>query len=148
MFRRRGSDDPDRPVRFCREIRVHERERDAGPVCVLGAGTTGRGIAHACLVASRKVRLRETDTDALEDAVEEVRDRLDDDVDRGDLDEEAADAFARLTATDDVATAADGAAVVVETVPEGLDLKRAALSEAEAHAPEERCWRRTPRRFH
>ena len=98
-------------------------------VCVLGAGTTGRGIVRACVVAGHEVSLYDADAEALADAVEGV--------DRANLDETAAEgALGRLTATDDLATAVADAGVVIEAVPEDLDRKRSLVSEAEAHAPE------------
>lgn len=106
-------------------------DETTGPVCVLGAGTAGRGVTRACLIAGHEVRLY--GSDALGEAVGGVRDRLDD----GDgPNAEAAAAFDRLCATDDLAAAVDGAAVVVAAGPEDLDRERAVLSEAEAHAPE------------
>ena len=127
----------DRPGAFAAGRTLTNVNRTGGPVCVLGAGTTGRGIAHACAVAGREVRLRDVDADALSRAVGRVHDLLDRSVERGELDQAAAaDAFDRLIATDDLPTAVSGAAAVVEAVPEDLELKRAVLSEAEAHAPD------------
>ena len=110
----------------------------SGPVCVVGAGTTGRGIVHACTVAGHEVRLRDVDTGALSEAVGRVHDTLEGGVERGEIDAEAAaDAFDRLSATDDLPTAVSGASAVIEAVPEDLERKRTVLSEAEAHAPGE-----------
>ena len=111
---------------------------DSQPVCVLGAGTMGRGIAHACVVAGQSVRLRDVDETALGEASDAVRATLADGVERGKLtDDEADAAFDRLETTADLAAAADDAAALVEAVPEDLELKKEVLAGAEPHLPDD-----------
>lgn len=104
-------------------------------VCVLGAGTMGRGIAHACLVAGHAVRLQDVDEEVLADAVDRIDDLLAGGVDRGMLTGTEADAARdRLETTTDAATAADGVDLAIEAVPEREDLKRDVLAGVEEHA--------------
>ncbi|MEZ3114535.1 3-hydroxyacyl-CoA dehydrogenase family protein [Halobaculum sp. MBLA0147] len=105
-------------------------------VCVLGAGTMGRGIAYACAVAGLPVRLRDVDDQQLAEAESYLDDTLAGGVERDLLTQAEADAARdRVTTTTDLAAAADGVDVAVEAVPEDLELKRSVLSEAEEHVP-------------
>ncbi|QLG26746.1 3-hydroxybutyryl-CoA dehydrogenase [Halorarum halophilum] len=107
---------------------------DTEAVCVLGAGTMGRGIAHACAVGGHRVRLRDVNGDVLAEAAKAVRRTLDGGVERGKLSRDEADAaFERLETTTDLATAAADADVAIEAVPEDIDLKRDVLAEVESH---------------
>lgn len=111
---------------------------DDTTVCVLGAGTMGRGIAYACGVAGCRVRLRDVDDAQLAAADEYLATTADDAVSRGLLSEtEAAAVRDRVTTTTDLAAAAADADLAVEAVPEDLDLKTTVLSETESHLPAE-----------
>ena len=105
-------------------------------VAVLGAGTMGRGIAHEAALAGHDVALRDVEAELVADGVDGVASTMADGVDRGAVtaDERAA-ALDRLEGTTDLAAAADGAGVVIEAVPEDVDLKRSVFEDAEAHAP-------------
>jgi 3-hydroxybutyryl-CoA dehydrogenase len=104
---------------------------DTERVAILGAGTMGRGIAHACAVVGHEVTLRDVDPDALEGAAAAVDDSLSGAVERDKLAADAADAAReRIRTTTDLADCAD-ATVAIEAVPERLDLKTSVLGEAE-----------------
>ncbi len=107
-------------------------------VCVLGAGTMGRGIAYACAVSGATVHLRDVESSQL-DAAESYLDRtLESGVERGILEESAAEAAReRVTTTTDLAAAAAGADVAIEAVPEELELKTSVLGDAETHLPDD-----------
>jgi 3-hydroxybutyryl-CoA dehydrogenase len=109
-----------------------------GAVCVLGAGTMGRGIAYACAVAGLDVRLRDVDDDQLADAEAYLESTLDGGVKRDLLSREEADAAReRVETTTDLAAAAEGVDIAIEAVPEDLDLKTTVLGEAEEYVPED-----------
>ncbi len=113
-----------------------EDSPDGKPVCVLGAGTMGRGIAHACITSGHAVTLRDVDPDALETAVADIEATLAAGVDREKLTRRAADAaLTRLETTTGLEAAVTDAAVLIEAVPEDLDLKREVLAEAEGPLP-------------
>ncbi|MFB6240843.1 MAG: 3-hydroxyacyl-CoA dehydrogenase family protein [Gemmatimonadota bacterium] len=109
-----------------------------GPVAVLGAGTMGHGIAQIMAMAGHPVRLQDVDPVALEDAVERIRDNLDQGVELEKVSASTRDgALSRLTTFATAGEAAEGAAVVIEAVPERLELKREVLAEAAAHAADD-----------
>ena len=97
---------------------------------VVGGGTMGSGIVHVLLAAGAEVVLVESDEAALDRATGLVRASLDGAEQRGKLTEPIADLLARLTATTDRARLAT-ASLVVEAVPELLDLKRQLLADLE-----------------
>ncbi len=94
-------------------------------IAVLGAGTMGHGIAQVAALAGLEVALQDVDTDVLERARTRIHDNLDKGVARGKVELAARDAaLSRLHLTAILEEAADGADVVVEAVPEKLELKR------------------------
>ncbi len=94
-------------------------------VTVLGAGTMGRGIAHVSAVAEHDVRLHDIDAAVLDDAVDEIERNLAGAVERDILEAGDADAaLAQIATTDDFEAAASGADLVIEAVPEQIDLKQ------------------------
>lgn len=102
----------------------------AGPVAVLGAGTMGRGIAHVAALAGHETRLFDVDAGVLANALESVRGNLDRGVELGKV--EAADrdgALERLHSTVDLDVAVEGTDLVIEAVPEKLELKRRVLAD-------------------
>lgn len=102
---------------------------------VIGAGTMGHGIAQVAAMAGCEVVLTDADPAQLAKAVAAVRATLDKGVEKGKVTVEVRDgALARL-ATGDLRAAATGADVVIEAVPERLDLKQRLLAEVAAMAP-------------
>ncbi len=99
-------------------------------VGVLGGGRMGAGIAHAFLLAGSRVTVVERDADAAAAAAARVRESLAASVARGIVDDEAA-VGARFATSTDVRDFA-GAGLVIEAVPEDLDLKVDALARVEA----------------
>ncbi len=94
-------------------------------VAVVGAGTMGHGIAQVAAQAGYVVRLSDVVPGAAARGLTRIRANLDGAVERGKATAEAREeTMARLTALDDVAVAATGADLVVEAIPEQLELKR------------------------
>lgn len=104
-------------------------------VGVFGGGRMGAGIAHAFLVAGAAVTVIEADDAAAAASGERVRASLTKAAERQSLSEPLDDVAARLTVTPDV-TALAAAALVVEAVPENVDLKTTILAKVEEAAPE------------
>ncbi|MFB9823972.1 3-hydroxyacyl-CoA dehydrogenase family protein [Halobaculum roseum] len=103
-------------------------------VTVLGAGTMGAGIAHAAATAGHEVALRDVEESYVEDGIADIADTLSEGVERGKVEPaEREAALDRITGTTDLAAAADGADLVIEAVPEDMDLKKDVLGEAEGH---------------
>jgi 3-hydroxybutyryl-CoA dehydrogenase len=107
-------------------------------VCVLGAGTMGHGIAQVAAQAGNEVALRDVDDDVLEEGIDAIESNLEGGVEREKLTAQEMEAtLDRLTPTTDLAAATADAELLVEAVPEDVDLKRQVLGEAEAHLPED-----------
>ncbi|MBB5110937.1 3-hydroxyacyl-CoA dehydrogenase family protein [Micromonospora echinospora] len=108
----------------------------SGRFVVVGAGTMGLGIAYVAAGAGYAVELVEVDPARGAEAVRRLGELWDRGVQRGKLTEEAATANReRVTLRSGLAEVAEGADVIVEAVPERLDLKRAVLREAESRRP-------------
>jgi 3-hydroxybutyryl-CoA dehydrogenase len=110
----------------------------AGPVRigVIGAGTMGHGIAQVAALAGHTVVLADESRELALQGIERVRENLDGGVARGKVKPEARDAaLSRISAGTGLVDAATGAALVIEAVPERMELKRAVFAEADAVAP-------------
>ena len=92
---------------------------------VLGAGTMGHGIAQALAMCGVETRLFDLDAGALERGLAAVGKNLDKGVEKGVVtDETRSSALERLSGSSDLDQAIAGAGVVVEAVPEQIELKR------------------------
>ena len=100
-------------------------------LAVLGAGTMGHGIAQIAAIAGYDVRLTDVSDEALESAMGRVKAQLDKGVELGKVEPDVRDAaLGRLRATSDAAEAMAGAEIVVEAVPEVMELKQEILAGA------------------
>jgi 3-hydroxybutyryl-CoA dehydrogenase len=109
---------------------------DVRTVAVLGAGTMGHGIAHVAALAGYATRLHDPYPEALERAGAAVRRNLDKGVERGKVERADADAaLGRLELHPEIVTAVTGADLVIEAVPERMELKLEAFRACDLHAP-------------
>jgi len=106
------------------------------PVAVLGAGTMGHGIATAFAAGGRPVALFDVDSDQLDAARDRIAGALGTLAAHGGLAEPDA-AADRIRYTADLADAVAAADLVIEAVPEDLDLKRETFERVAAHAPDD-----------
>lgn len=103
---------------------------------VVGAGTMGLGIAYVAAGAGYQVDLVEVDADRAEVVPGLLGQRWERAVAQGRLSRDEADASRRrLTVRRRLAEVAEAPDVIVEAVPERLELKRSVLAEAETRAP-------------
>ena len=105
-------------------------------VAVIGAGTMGHGIAYVALAAGYEVALADADRDALLAAHDRITESFVVAIERKKL--TAADrdaALPRLSTFPALEPAAAGADLVIEAVPERIDLKRSLFTAAHAAAP-------------
>jgi len=106
-------------------------------IAVLGAGTMGHGIAHAALSGGYETAMYDVTDSALEVGVASIRRIVSKSVEIGKLTPDEAPAFAaRLTATRDLAAAVGRADMVIEAVPEKIDLKLETFGEVQRLAPQ------------
>jgi 3-hydroxybutyryl-CoA dehydrogenase len=93
-------------------------------IAVIGAGTMGRGIAHAAALGGYRTILEDILPNALRRAETEIRTNLDKAVEIGKVSASDADAaLARLEYASSVQEAAREADLVIEAVPEELESK-------------------------
>jgi len=106
-------------------------------VAVIGAGDMGHGIAQLFASNGFNVVLEDKYPEMLEKAKGRVAASLQRWVERGKISKEQADGtLSRIQYTGDLGAAVADADLIVEAVPESLQLKKSVLSEAAAHAPE------------
>ncbi len=105
-------------------------------VVVLGSGTMGAGIAQVAATAGSRAWLVDTSLDRAHegrDAIDKSLQRL---LDKGKIEAEERDRIlARVHATEDRDAAVAAADVIVEAVPEKLDLKREIIADVASKAP-------------
>jgi 3-hydroxybutyryl-CoA dehydrogenase len=111
-------------------------DESTGHVAVLGAGTMGNGIAQVCAMAGYEVSLYDAQPEAMERALSAIRANLEKGVERGKVTPETRDLALRgLRKAGSLAEAASRADLVIEAVPERMDLKTAIFAELDATAP-------------
>ena len=105
-------------------------------VTVIGAGTMGRGIAQAAATSGLSVRIVDADAEALARGTAAISAVLATLVEKGKLPAAERDAaLARVTTAGSIGEGVADADLVVEAVPEDLDLKRRLFREIDAAAP-------------
>ena len=93
-------------------------------IAILGAGIMGRGIAYASALGGFRTILQDTSGDALEKAAAEISAVLEKGVATGKVpDDQATSAHKRLSCVRSLEDAAQGADLVIEAVPESIELK-------------------------
>ena len=103
-------------------------------VCVIGAGTMGHGIAQVAAMAGCEVRLHDVTEQAIAAGLGNVAANLEKGVVRGKVTAELRDAtIGRLRGESTLAAAVAGADLVIEAVPERIDLKRSLLAACAEH---------------
>lgn len=105
-------------------------------VAVIGAGTMGRGIAQVAAQAGYATVLHDADPEAPRVARRAIEETLAKGVARGKVSAEVRTAaLERLRVTGDLADALIDVDLVIEAVPENLDLKRELFGEMDARCP-------------
>jgi 3-hydroxybutyryl-CoA dehydrogenase len=93
-------------------------------IAIIGAGTTGGGIAYAAALGGYTTVLEEVSNSMLAEALSWIHESLDEGVQRGNLDPAARDAaLARITTSQVVDEAIRDAELIIEAVPEELEMK-------------------------
>jgi 3-hydroxybutyryl-CoA dehydrogenase len=103
-------------------------------VAVLGAGTMGHGIAQVSAMAGHDVRLRDVEEGIVADGLDAIEANLDEGIERGKVTgADAADTLDGIVGTTSLEEAVSGADLVIEAVPEEMDLKRQTFRDVEDH---------------
>jgi 3-hydroxybutyryl-CoA dehydrogenase len=103
---------------------------------VIGGGTMGAGIAHVLLAGGSRVVLAEAGADRAAKAREAVVTSLAKAAERGKLSAEPEALLANLSVVERLADLPADAELVVEAVPEDVELKRRVLSEVASACPQ------------
>jgi 3-hydroxybutyryl-CoA dehydrogenase len=105
-------------------------------VAVLGAGTMGNGIAQVCAMAGYEVSLFDAQPEAVERALNAIRANLDKGVERGKVAMETLElAIRSLRKAADLDDAVARADLVIEAVPERMEIKTSLFADLHRIAP-------------
>jgi len=98
----------------------------------------GHGIAQVSAMAGHDVTIRDIEREFVDDGIDSIEANLQGGVDREKVTEsEKAATLDRISGTTDLAEAVADADLVVEAVPEDVDLKRGTFEDVAEHAPED-----------
>jgi len=103
---------------------------------VLGSGTMGHGIAHVAAVSGMHVCLYDINREAAERGLAHIQANLEKGVNKGKLSSDLRDqALSRITLTTSLEEATSDVQLVVEAVPERLELKQSLFRQIDQFAP-------------
>ncbi len=106
-------------------------------VAVVGAGTMGRGIAHAASLGGFRVMLQDVNSEMLENALKGIRKEMQRAVERDRLDEGVMrEGLERIAPTESLREAVEEADFVIEAVPEEMELKLEIFGRIDERCPE------------
>jgi 3-hydroxybutyryl-CoA dehydrogenase len=105
-------------------------------IAVVGGGTMGNGIAHVAAQNGRSVRLLDVSQSVLDSALATIAKNLDRQIKKGTLDEASKKAIlGRIETGTDLGDGVTDVQLVVEAVPEKMELKRTIFTTLDASAP-------------
>ena len=104
-------------------------------IAVIGAGTMGSGIAHAAALGGYRVTLYDVAPEFTQRGLERIHKKLAESVARKKLDAALAEDIKQRIHTTQTLTDAAACDLIVEAVPEQLDLKRQLFGQLDALAP-------------
>lgn len=106
-------------------------------VAVIGAGTMGRGIVHAAALGGFRVTLQDVDSGVLKGALEGIQKEMQKAVERDRIDEgEMRGGLERISPTESLEEAVKEADLVIEAVPEEMELKLEIFGRLDKLCPE------------
>jgi enoyl-CoA hydratase / 3-hydroxyacyl-CoA dehydrogenase len=104
-------------------------------ITILGSGVMGHGIAQISAMAGYNVTLRDIEQPFLDKAMEKIKWSLNKLVEKKKLSQtEAEEIFTRITPVVDLKQALKGADLLIEAVPEEMNLKRKVYAEVDSFA--------------
>ena len=109
---------------------------DIRNVTVVGAGSIGSAIAEAVAIKGFYIKLMDISEEILKKAVEKIREGLKSSYERGYIKENVESIMERIKTAISLAEALKDADLVIEAVPEILDLKKKVFNDIEKYAPE------------
>jgi enoyl-CoA hydratase/3-hydroxyacyl-CoA dehydrogenase len=104
-------------------------------VAVLGAGLMGHGIVQVAAQSGYEVKLRDTDQRFLDNGMQMIRDSLQKFQSKGQLTEtQVKEILNRIHPTIDLKDAVSDVDLVIEAIPENVELKKAMFKDVDMHA--------------
>ena len=111
---------------------------DIDTIAVLGAGNMGHGITEVAALAGYDVRMRDIKDEFVQDGYDNIEWSLNKLAEKDQLSQDEADAaLDRVTPLVDVEEAVSDVDVVIEAVPEKMEIKKDVYTEVEEYAPED-----------
>jgi len=105
-------------------------------ICVLGAGVMGHAIAELAAISGFKVKMRDISEEIVQKGYERIKASLDKDAKRGRLKEDVEAILSRITPIIELEEAVKDADMVIEAIPEVLELKGKVFQECEQYCPQ------------
>ena len=106
-------------------------------IAVLGAGNMGHGIAEVAALAGYDVHLRDIKEEFVQNGYEQIEWSLGKLAEKDQISEEEANAaLDRVTPLVDLGEAVSNVDVIIEAVPEKMDIKKDVYADVEANAPD------------
>lgn len=109
--------------------------KDVKRVVVVGAGDMGHGIAEACAIAGYEVAMRDIKQEFLDKAVSRIKESVEILARKRKVKEDVAVVMGRIKTYIEIKDAAKDAQLVIEAVPEIMDLKKSVFKELDAGLP-------------
>ncbi len=107
-------------------------------VGIVGAGTMGRRIAYGCVIKGKETRLYDIAPEALKSAQQAIQVLIEERIAQRKLPEDILEkALSLLSVKSSLSECVRGVDLVVETVPESLELKRKVFAEIDRYADPE-----------
>ncbi|UHQ96399.1 3-hydroxyacyl-CoA dehydrogenase family protein [Natrinema halophilum] len=105
-------------------------------VGVLGVGSMGHGIAQVSAMAGHEVTVRDIDEGLIQEGLEAIEANLEGGIEHGKIGTKERDAtLERLSGTTSIEAAVADADLVIEAIPERMDLKKETFETVDDHAP-------------
>ncbi|WP_459887431.1 3-hydroxyacyl-CoA dehydrogenase/enoyl-CoA hydratase family protein [Halostagnicola bangensis] len=105
-------------------------------VAVLGAGSMGHGIAEVAAIGGYDVTMRDLEEDLVDEGYENIEWSVEKLAEKGRIDESSEDVLERIETTTDLPDAVSDADLVIEAVPEQMEIKKDTFSTVDEHAPD------------
>ncbi|MEC7100647.1 MAG: 3-hydroxyacyl-CoA dehydrogenase family protein [Candidatus Thermoplasmatota archaeon] len=111
---------------------------DVRKVAVIGAGTMGSGIAQVCAQTGWETKLYDAFSDSLDRGFSTINEFWMKGISRGKNSEDEVKSWSKnLHRLENLEDALEGVDLVIEAVPEKIDLKRSIFAQIERYAPED-----------
>lgn len=106
-------------------------------IAVIGAGEMGHGIAELAAISSLEVKLYDIEEEILENAMNKIEWSLQKLAEKDQISEDASEKYLEnISTTTEISEAVNDVDVVIEAVPENIELKQNIFGDIDKHSPE------------